>query len=85
VPCHSNTVPLVRTSHVVTLRRVTSTPPQVWHYRDTDPDFGQWQAKELLDHMEGVLTNEPVEVVSGNTIVEVKPQARRRFASLKCS
>ena len=28
-------------------------PRQVWHYRDTDPDFGQWQAKELLDHMEG--------------------------------
>ncbi len=50
----------------------------MWHYRDTDPDFGQWQAKELLDHMEGVLTNEPVEVVSGNTIVEVKPQARTR-------
>ena len=21
----------------------------VWHYRDADPDFGSWQAKELLD------------------------------------
>ena len=46
----------------------------VWHYRDADPDFGSWQAKELLDHLEGVLANEPVEVVPGQTIVEVKPQ-----------
>jgi trehalose 6-phosphate synthase/phosphatase len=46
----------------------------VWHYRDADPDFGSWQAKELLDHLEGVLYNEPVEVVPGSCIVEVKPQ-----------
>lgn len=32
------------------------------------------QAKEMLDHLESVLSNEPVEVVMGNTIVEVKPQ-----------
>lgn len=49
----------------------------VWHYRDADPDFGHWQAKELLDHLEGVLSNQPVEVASGQAIVEVKPQVRR--------
>lgn len=55
-------------------------PPaaQVWHYREADPDLGAWQAKELLDHLEGVLANEPVEVISGQSIVEVKPQVRRR-------
>lgn len=31
------------------------------------------QAKEMLDHLEGVLANEPVEVVMGAQIVEVKP------------
>lgn len=46
----------------------------VWHYRDADPDFGNWQAKELMDHLEDVLSNMPVEVSSGNTIVEIKPQ-----------
>lgn len=46
----------------------------VWHHRDADPDFGSWQAKELLDHLESVLANEPVEVKSGEHIVEVKPQ-----------
>ncbi|CAL5223978.1 g6589 [Coccomyxa viridis] len=46
----------------------------VWHYAAADPDFGSLQAKELLDHLEGVLSSEPVEVVPGNSIVEVKPQ-----------
>ncbi|CAM6098164.1 unnamed protein product [Calypogeia fissa] len=46
----------------------------VWHYQDADPDFGSWQAKELLDHLESVLANEPVAVKSGHHIVEVKPQ-----------
>jgi hypothetical protein len=34
------------------------------------------QAKELLDHLEDVLSNKPIEVISGNTIVEAKPQVR---------
>lgn len=46
----------------------------VWHYQDADRDFGSCQAKELLDHLESVLTNEPVSVKSGQYIVEVKPQ-----------
>mmetsp|Transcript_34490 Transcript_34490/g.97716 ORF Transcript_34490/g.97716 Transcript_34490/m.97716 type:complete len:872 (+) Transcript_34490:312-2927(+) len=45
----------------------------VWHYRDADPDFGHWQAKELLDHLEHTLYNEPVEVVGWQSSVEVKP------------
>ncbi|MCO5552000.1 hypothetical protein L7F22_005508 [Adiantum nelumboides] len=46
----------------------------VWHYQDADPDFGSWQAKELLDHLESVLANEPVSVKSSQHMVEVKPQ-----------
>ncbi|KAG9133034.1 hypothetical protein Leryth_015392 [Lithospermum erythrorhizon] len=46
----------------------------VWHHQDSDPDFGMWQAKELLDHLESVLANEPVVVKRGQHIVEVKPQ-----------
>ncbi|XP_042502872.1 probable alpha,alpha-trehalose-phosphate synthase [UDP-forming] 9 [Macadamia integrifolia] len=46
----------------------------VWQYQDADPDFGSCQAKELLDHLENVLTNEPVAVKRGQHIVEVKPQ-----------
>ncbi|KAL5551016.1 hypothetical protein UlMin_001192 [Ulmus minor] len=46
----------------------------VWNYQHADPDFGSCQAKELLDHLESVLANEPVSVKSGPHIVEVKPQ-----------
>ncbi|KAK6932726.1 Glycosyl transferase, family 20 [Dillenia turbinata] len=46
----------------------------VWHHRDADSGFGSSQAKEMLDHLESVLANEPVAVKSGQFIVEVKPQ-----------
>ncbi|KAL4392373.1 hypothetical protein S245_010697 [Arachis hypogaea] len=46
----------------------------VWCYEDADPDFGSCQAKELLDHLESVLANEPVTVKSGQNNVEVIPQ-----------
>lgn len=46
----------------------------VWHHQYADHDFGSCQAKELLNHLESVLANEPVVVKSGNHIVEVKPQ-----------
>ncbi|KAF7822897.1 putative alpha,alpha-trehalose-phosphate synthase [UDP-forming] 7 [Senna tora] len=46
----------------------------VWQYRDADLGFGSSQAKEMLDHLESVLANEPVAVKSGQFIVEAKPQ-----------
>lgn len=46
----------------------------VWSYEDTDPDFASCQAKELHDHLESVLANEPVSVKAGLNHVEVKPQ-----------
>lgn len=46
----------------------------VWHHQDADPDFGSCQARELYNHLENVLANEPVTVKRGHQIVEVKPQ-----------
>ena len=46
----------------------------VWHHQDADPGFGSSQAKEMLEHLESVLANEPVAVKRGQHIVEVKPQ-----------
>ncbi|XP_077251103.1 putative alpha,alpha-trehalose-phosphate synthase [UDP-forming] 7 [Tasmannia lanceolata] len=46
----------------------------VWHHKDADPGFGSSQAKEMLEHLESVLANEPVAVKRGQYIVEVKPQ-----------
>ncbi|EER92618.1 hypothetical protein BDA96_01G480300 [Sorghum bicolor] len=62
----------------------------VWNYEDADPDFGSCQAKELVDHLESVLANEPVSVKTTPHSVEVKPQgvskglvARRMLVSMK--
>jgi trehalose 6-phosphate synthase/phosphatase len=62
----------------------------VWNYEDADPDFGSCQAKELVDHLESVLANEPVSVKTTSHSVEVKPQgvskglvARRMLASMQ--
>lgn len=46
----------------------------VWHHQDADPDFGSWQAIEMMNHLENVLVNEPAVVKRGQHIVEVKPQ-----------
>lgn len=44
----------------------------VWLFRDADPDFGIWQAKELSQTLTDILFGFPVEVRSGKGYVEVK-------------
>lgn len=46
----------------------------VWHHQDADPGFGAAQAKEMIEHLESVLANEPATAKRGQFIVEVKPQ-----------
>ncbi|XP_020594507.1 alpha,alpha-trehalose-phosphate synthase [UDP-forming] 5-like, partial [Phalaenopsis equestris] len=46
--------------------------------------FGSCQAKELLDHLESVLSNEPVSVKSGQHFVEVKPQGVTKGIVAEC-
>ncbi|CAL0331507.1 unnamed protein product [Lupinus luteus] len=46
----------------------------VWRHQDADPDFGKSQAKELLNHLESVLANEPAVAKKGQHVVEVNPQ-----------
>lgn len=55
----------------------------VWHHQEADPQFGSWQAKELFDHLESVLANEPVVVTRGHNIVEVKPQGVNKGVAAK--
>lgn len=46
----------------------------VWHYRGADQDLGRWQARELSSHLSEYLASQPVEVLEGNKIVEVRQQ-----------
>ena len=45
----------------------------VWNYKDTDPEFGNWQAKELTSHLEHVFCMLPIEVVHSKKCLEVVP------------
>jgi trehalose 6-phosphate synthase/phosphatase len=44
----------------------------VWHYRQSPPDFAEFQAKKLDDELKTCLGNEPVAVMMGSKIVEAK-------------
>ncbi|KAJ1739785.1 Trehalose-6-P synthase/phosphatase complex synthase subunit [Coemansia sp. RSA 1086] len=46
-----------------------------WHYRNTDPEFGLWQANELKINLERVLSHLPLTIVDGNKTVEVRPSS----------
>jgi len=43
----------------------------VWHYRQSDPEFGTWKAHELVGELYEMLSNLPVEIRHGKKIVEV--------------
>lgn len=44
----------------------------VWHYRQADISFGEWQAKELQTHLEEtVASTHPVDILAGKKNIEV--------------
>ncbi|ODO11583.1 trehalose-phosphatase [Cryptococcus amylolentus CBS 6273] len=47
-----------------------------WHYRNSDPDFGDFQCKQCLDLLESSLApRRPIEVLVGKKNLEVRPLA----------
>ena len=45
-----------------------------WHYRQTEETLGNWQALELVSLLENNLRGEPVQVMHGSKVVEVRQQ-----------
>ncbi|HEX8680129.1 MAG TPA: trehalose-phosphatase, partial [Chthoniobacterales bacterium] len=43
----------------------------VWHFRNTDPEFGSWKANQLTHELSTMMANEPVKIRQGRKIVEV--------------
>lgn len=54
-----------------------------WHFRDADPQFGSWQAKELQLLLAESCTSLPVEVVSGSKFLELRPVGVNRVAAVQ--
>jgi trehalose 6-phosphate synthase/phosphatase len=45
----------------------------VWHYRNAEPEFGEWLATEVVAMLESMLGETELRAYRGNKIVEVKP------------
>jgi trehalose 6-phosphate synthase/phosphatase len=43
-----------------------------WHYRQAEPEYAAWRAKELLVAIEQLLQGMPAEVLLGHRVVEVR-------------
>ncbi|KAJ2395100.1 hypothetical protein GGI23_004430 [Coemansia sp. RSA 2559] len=45
-----------------------------WHFRNADPEYGEFQAKECMSHLEdSVVSKLPVEILVGKKCLEVRP------------
>lgn len=42
----------------------------VWHYRESDPEFGVWKANQLVADLSEMVSNQPVKINHGKKIVE---------------
>jgi trehalose 6-phosphate synthase/phosphatase len=49
-----------------------------WHHRAADAQFGQHQANELRLHLTEVLSNVPVEILTGSKVIEVRPHGAHK-------
>src|SRR5215207_7239761 len=44
-----------------------------WHYRMADQETGARRANELRLHLNQLLSNQPVEILAGNRVIEIRP------------
>ncbi|MEM7199594.1 MAG: bifunctional alpha,alpha-trehalose-phosphate synthase (UDP-forming)/trehalose-phosphatase [Planctomycetota bacterium] len=71
-------IPMVEQTLLQVAREVPGTSVErkscalAWHYRMADLDYGVWRARELLSSLEENLANEPVEVMPGHRVIEVR-------------
>ena len=49
-----------------------------WHYRQAEPEYGIWRARELLVALENVLAGIPAEVLPGRRVIEVQGPRRQQ-------
>ncbi len=54
----------------------------VWHYRRSDPEFGEFKAKHLTDELAMITANEPLHIRHGKKIVEISPTEVNKGAAV---
>lgn len=43
-----------------------------WHYRNVDPELGFIRSRELLDNLQHLVRNTPLQIIDGNKVIEVR-------------
>ena len=43
-----------------------------WHYREAEPEYGSWRARELLNDLGQHLAGAPAEILQGQRVIEVR-------------
>lgn len=43
-----------------------------WHYRNVNPELGFIRSRELLDNLQHLLRNSPMQLIDGNKVIEVR-------------
>lgn len=59
----------------------SKTAAVAWHYRNCDLDFGLFQAYELRVHLTETMANMPVQVLTGEKVVEARHQGINKGAA----
>lgn len=55
-----------------------------WHYRQCDPDFGSWQARQCQSLLESTVVGKlPVEILAGKKNLEVRPVSVNKGQTLQ--
>ena len=54
-----------------------------WHYRQTEETLGNWQALELASLLENTLRGQPVEVMHGAKVIEIRQQGVDQGSGLR--
>jgi trehalose 6-phosphate synthase/phosphatase len=58
----------------------------IWNFKNSDPEFGQWQSRELSNHLEQLFSDLQIQVTHGKKCIQVVPsqlkRVRKRFNEL---
>jgi trehalose 6-phosphate synthase/phosphatase len=54
-----------------------------WHYREAEPEYGLWRARELLVAVDNVLGGIPAEVLPGRRVIEVRARGVNKGSYLR--
>jgi trehalose 6-phosphate synthase/phosphatase len=54
-----------------------------WHYRNADPDYGDYQKNQMILALQGIAGKLPIEVISGDKCVEVRPPGINKGSIIK--